>query len=418
MQNNHYTYQPRRSPIQKNWKDRLKDIPPVATIAAGLSFLLLLTGVITSVQLTQNSQDIDTQAQKVLELPVSIQPSTSTLTVGQQKSFNIEAIANDRVSLTAAILGLNYDPEYVSIDFTERTPFLPFQLIEFTNVPEQGLAYTALGSNLDGPFLKGKNYIYVVYLTAKKAGTTKVTIDPNSEFAAIGQDSNAGKIAGDLTLTIKESQQESPRPSPSPSPSPSPGTSPEPSPSPDPGGSEDEITLDLAFSMQGVNREGINIKAMTSLYFFENDQPNTYSRDITYASDENGILRGTFIADSNEPLTKLLQSGEVRVLVKTTTSLRKEIGSFQIEEGKDSYELIVPDQELIVGDMDRTDGQFNKLRITDINRMLAAYTALTQPASGELKELDLNHDGQYSIIDLNIILANYTDLVIEGDTIE
>ena len=69
--------------------------------------------------------------------------------------------------------------------------------------------------------------------------------------------------------------------------------------------------------------------------------------------------------------------------------------------------------------MPLTAGDFNNdnvLNVIDISMILAQYTQLSKPITESTRIFDVNSDGVINIIDISVVLSNYTALNIPGDT--
>lgn len=57
----------------------------------------------------------------------------------------------------------------------------------------------------------------------------------------------------------------------------------------------------------------------------------------------------------------------------------------------------------------------NKIKLADITKFLSVFTSISLPASAENSIYDLNGDGTINVVDLSIVLSNYTALEVAGD---
>ena len=65
-------------------------------------------------------------------------------------------------------------------------------------------------------------------------------------------------------------------------------------------------------------------------------------------------------------------------------------------------------------DLPGTDG-FNILNISDIGKMLSVYDALEVPVTAANRIYDINCDDIISIMDISVVLSNYTALTVTDD---
>ncbi|MCA9372887.1 hypothetical protein KC921_02210 [Candidatus Woesebacteria bacterium] len=180
----------------------------------------------------------------------------------------------------------------------------------------------------------------------------------------------------------------------------------------------DETSLNFAVRLQGLSKPGVAVKAKVWLEpqgdaeLTMNPIPVAYTYDIELLSEKDGLLK---------PTTPLLLKGvpvdkKYTVYVKTEWSLRKIIGDFYIKSGKIDISADTSKQTLIVGDFINTpEAQWNKITILDLGAMLHTYTELVIPVTEKNQQFDVNYDQKIDILDLSLVLSNFTQLELTGD---
>lgn len=177
-------------------------------------------------------------------------------------------------------------------------------------------------------------------------------------------------------------------------------------------------SLNFTTRLQGLSKPGVTVKARLWLQpqnYVESSQnivPIEYTFDIELQSNENGKLT---------PIAPVVLKGvpvnnKYMLLVKTEWSLRKKLGDFLIESGENDFGAETGKETVIVGDFINTpEAQWNKISILDLGAMLQTYTALVTPVTQKNQQFDVNYDKKIDILDLSLVLSNFTQLELPGD---
>lgn len=178
--------------------------------------------------------------------------------------------------------------------------------------------------------------------------------------------------------------------------------------------------LSVKMQIQGVLTAGVTQTGDLSIRYTD---PQDSSRKIvrtypaTFTSGANGIFTSNMVELTGLPATSV---GSIEVFVKTPTTLRKKLGATERTAfSSTTGELTIDKSQevLFVGDFDRTQGQENFFRILDVSAMLSQYEEVTNPVTDANREYDLDHNGVINLLDVTIILSNYTLTSVSGDTL-
>lgn len=186
-------------------------VPMVAKITGVLSLLVIGAGLLTVNQLNKSSQDLQSQA-ATGSVKLEFEQPTGTITVGQEKTFNIVASTTPTdLKVSAAVIRLRTENQDM-IDVTNITPvsipngfpviLKPFN-VEVANNQSVKQWMVTLGAAPNQPF-SGKNNLVAVTIKAKnKVGKAIVDIEQNSEVAAFNNSGNVYDKALDRLLTLQ-----------------------------------------------------------------------------------------------------------------------------------------------------------------------------------------------------------------------
>jgi len=168
-------------------------------------------------------------------------------------------------------------------------------------------------------------------------------------------------------------------------------------------------SLSFGFKMQGVT--GVCTDRDTTLSLVS--PSGKYDYELVVTSDSLGVFKSV---DGSVLLVGLPVSGSYDVLVKSPGYLRKKLGTLDLVAGVNSAPSSWNDIFMRAGDFDSpgTDG-FNILNISDIGKMLSVYDALEVPVTAANRIYDINCDDIISIMDISVVLSNYTALTVTDD---
>lgn len=176
----------------------------------------------------------------------------------------------------------------------------------------------------------------------------------------------------------------------------------------------------LAFTaqLQGLIKPEVATKAQVTLVVLNQLNPaadvvpKQYSFDVELITDSNGLLYPT----NQLLLNNVPTNQKYAVLVKTSWSLRRKIGEITIVSGENRLSSNWARAPLLVGDfVTSPQEQFNRINILDLSAMLKVFSSLVVPITPDNQKFDVNYDNQIDILDLSIVLSNYTQLEVVGD---
>jgi hypothetical protein len=156
--------------------------------------------------------------------------------------------------------------------------------------------------------------------------------------------------------------------------------------------------FDFKIKLQGVESKKPDKSARVIMRRGE-DELHVFN-NVNMTSDARGIYRGT-LAD--------VRPGVFEVLIKPDGYLQRGMSNVNIKQGINSFDW--SNGELLAGDFDGN----NVLNAKDIAEFLSFYTDLINPAGEETKVFDVNMDMVIDSHDLDIVLSNYSSLIVEGD---
>lgn len=169
-------------------------------------------------------------------------------------------------------------------------------------------------------------------------------------------------------------------------------------------------TLILGFSIQGVVNQGVQIPV--SFTFVSASTNQTFSTSHTFVSDAAGIMRPD---GGSLPLPIGIADGnEWSVYVKAPVTLRKSFGNLTFAPGETTAPQFWDSQSLLVGDFVASIRP-NVINLQDVAAILAVYTELTVPVTADTQKFDINYDQKIDLLDIAVVLSNYTALEVQGD---
>lgn len=184
-------------------------------------------------------------------------------------------------------------------------------------------------------------------------------------------------------------------------------------------------TLDLNASLQGLTRAGVNMPA--TVYLVPSAATATSSATavpdaidpIAYQTELLSGEGGTLKTLTPVELTDIEVPPEgtrYDILLKTPYSLRKKLGSMLLLPGLNETPAAWTDLKLLTGDFVQTPQlEWNRLNLLDIAAQLSVYTQLNVPVTATNKQFDVTFDGKIDILDIALVLSNYTALAVLGD---
>lgn len=140
-------------------------------------------------------------------------------------------------------------------------------------------------------------------------------------------------------------------------------------------------------------------KKVRVIFRIEDEELHVYN-NVWTKSDNKGVYKGT-ITD--------IRPGLFEVLLKGEGYLQQKHENVTISRGGNRYYW--NDAELIPGDFDSD----NILNAKDIAELLSLFSHDPNIEVENKEIFDVNMDGKIDIEDIKIVLANYNDLIIEGD---
>ncbi len=211
---------------------------------------------------------------------------------------------------------------------------------------------------------------------------------------------------------------------PLPTASPTPTTPvPPPTITPTPPISDNSNTLSLAFQLQGLTQPN---QALEGIVYLQNNSNilDDNQAEVVFAeyeiptkliSGRNGVLSPMERIRLNQvPIAPGGTSYDL--LIKTPFSLRKKLGSLKLQPGPNIAPTNWAKQQLKTGDFwQNPRAEWNVLNLRDITQMLTVYTQLQVPVNEANRKFDVNFDQIIDIIDVAIVLSNYTAIEVKGD---
>lgn len=149
--------------------------------------------------------------------------------------------------------------------------------------------------------------------------------------------------------------------------------------------------------LQSINSQGPDKN--TTLSFYQGKKLMA-SRNTTTSSDANGIYTG---------VTQSVDPGSYDVVVKVNGYLAKKFKNVNVVSGNNLWNWSVT--RMIAGDFDNN----NVFNLYDIGLFLSEYTKSAVPVNSNNNKFDVDNSKVINEDDLNIILANYNTLNLEGD---
>lgn len=208
-------------------------------------------------------------------------------------------------------------------------------------------------------------------------------------------------------------------PTPTRTPTPTSGLAPTRTPTPTASFQTSTPKLQFTAQLQGLTIAEIPMKSTLELETvqFMDDRadivPTTYRYDVELRSSDYGLLK---------PLLGPVELGSIptkttyTVFLKTSWSLRRNIGQITLGEGYNELPPTFDRRLLLVGDFVTLPQQeFNVLNILDVADMLKVYSKLVTPVDPQISKYDVNFDQKIDILDIALVLSNYTQLEIRGD---
>ncbi|CAN5331203.1 hypothetical protein BH10PAT1_BH10PAT1_0140 [soil metagenome] len=169
-----------------------------------------------------------------------------------------------------------------------------------------------------------------------------------------------------------------------------------PSPTESPIGVPTSLDFDVKF--QGIINKGPDKQIALSLK--KSTSSLTEVRTLTITSDNNGVYTG--ISTPADP-------GTYDVYVKEPNHLQRRFANITFSGEVNTEDWTSP--QMLAGDFNND----NKINILDIGLILSQYTALSIPVTSANIKYDINNDGVINITDIASVLSNYTQLEVLGD---
>lgn len=196
-----------------------------------------------------------------------------------------------------------------------------------------------------------------------------------------------------------------------------------PTATPTPFLSDNSNTLSLAFQLQGLTQsdealEGI-VYLQNNSHILDNNQTEfvfaEYEIPAKFISGRNGVISPIERIRLNQ--VPIAPSGtSYDLLVKTPFSLRKKLGSMMLRPGLNTAPANWAEQQLKTGDFwQNPRAEWNVINLRDITQMLSIYTQLQVPINETNRKFDVNFDRIIDIMDIAIVLSNYTAIEVKGD---
>jgi len=194
-------------------------------------------------------------------------------------------------------------------------------------------------------------------------------------------------------------------------------------PTPTPSISGNVNTLSLAFRLQGLTRPNQELEGIVYLQnnssILDGEQSDSlsieYELPAKFKSGQNGIITPI----ENIRLSDIpIAPGGTRydIFVKTPVSLRKKLGTLVLKPGTNAAPTEWAQIQLKTGDFWQSPrAEWNVLNLRDLSQILNVYTQLQIATTATNKQFDVNFDGFIDIMDVAIVLSNYTQLEVRGD---
>ena len=383
--------QPNVSPTQDN---RTQAVNPEGQVRIQLSATpstvvpgqnIAFTGVI-------NTRNIETDGvQLILTLPKSslTTPPIMSLVAGSNLQVGLSRI-EDRGSV--------FELQLVALPSTIGQPFV---------------------TNTDVPFLRIEG-------VSNNTGSYRLAADQNrSMVTRFGSNPVVDELAPILSIDYSINSN-SPLPTNTPTPSP-PLIPPTNTPTPLIGNNQN--LLSFSYKLQGLNRhnqqfEGVLFLRTNSSQLESHEENGSESNDVVSTEYE---LPVKFISGRSGVVSPLehirLNSIPIApggstydVLVKTPYSLRKKLGTLTLRPGFNTAPPSWSNIQIQTGDFwQRPRGEWNVFNLRDVTQILNVYTRLQIPITSSNYQYDVNFDQIIDIMDVALILSNYTALEKFGD---
>jgi hypothetical protein len=407
-------------------------------LVIAILFFLVLIGLPIAVYLSQTQQE--TRSNAAASTTLYFLPSTAVdnyvqKTVGQTASFDIMIDPGSNDLPSSVKLELLFDPAKVqatAASFVNNTLAFPAILEGPVATNNSILVSLSIGSDATKAItVPTKIGTLTVTTLASTPNPTSISFGSKSQVLSLAPDDNAVQsvlsttrpaylnIIGVQTATPTPTKTPTPTPSntptPTKTPTPTPTKTPTPTPfpptltptnSPTPGATVFKINAFL----HGIGNIGDNTNLTDSA--FSNKNPLHPTRNVTlqvFNLSNQLVLSptGTMTYDSTSGSYKgslsagVLDSGQYIVKVKDNTHLRRLVpGTITIAAGQNNN---IPDVQLVAGDANND----NALNIIDYNMLIGCYSDLLPPVScNDTNKVasDFNDDGNVNQADYNLFL--------------
>lgn len=419
---------------------KIFNIDPGKTILSvfGLvSSIVLVAGIFAASQLSQKDLDIRSDAAETATVSLTFSPVETTIMRGNTLQKTALHANTNGLYVTAAVLGVTYNPAIVQITKIEADTALAvtIQAASIDNLAGKAKITVGAETGQNMAFIGQGPLAVITYSTAANA-TTDTTISYDAAITQVAgfsrntagedtiYDGNLSKIDGNFVIN---------NPSPTPigmpitplsTPTPSvlpiapllPTTIPSSTPAITPTPMIATLQLNPTFKLQGLTKADITIDQVEiTLKYTTGNTTHVKTFLSNFRSDSTGRLipyKPIMLFELPGHTTGQALSS-VEVYAKTPTSLRKLIGVMDISPTQVS--TLNSDIVLPVGDFKRDGAEYNKIKLIDISTALTQYKQLQNPVNDANRAYDVDFNNVFNLQDISTVLSNYNRLVYSGD---
>lgn len=380
-------------------------IPQLMKLGGVLLFLISSITLLIIVLANQQRRDDRSMASESLvyqSVNVGITPQ-SALIVGQDAVFNVEMkpqsgfFSADGIQLTIQFPKTYFSSPQAVITQTDKLRFAPNYPQITTDKTGQYYVVKIISLNKnDGYPVEINSEMVMLQLTAtpRQAGQTTINIIQDTiitQYQA-GDQLNHATISQATPFNILADQS-----------------------------GIQSSSLTFPFKLQGLSKANVEVPVTVWILPINNNldvlsDQKSIQKQVSFKSDAQGWLKPVSPIDITELVKTNPLPQEYRVLIKTPTSLRKTLGSFElvtsnqtvvIQHGGSSAWSSSP---VAIGDFVQSGSGYNVINLFDINAMLQSWTDLTVTITENNRQFDVNFDNILNVIDVGLVINNWTEL--------
>lgn len=394
----------------------------VLSVFALITGTVLVAGVLTSAQLSRNSQENRSDAAIEQFVNFSFGSATKEVATNVEVTDTVK-VNTSAMKLSAAVISIKFDPQYITMIGLAPTEALPVILQAAAIDNTAGTAKIAVGAAgaADSAF-SGEGAIAELKFKAKATIPTETKIQYDSatlQAAVFGQNNNVAGIAGEMIVKNAATPPPTTPPPTTPPPTTPPPTTPPPTtppPTTPPPGPTEVMSLNANFKLQGLTKAGVTMPATITVRYTPTGATAPVSK--TFTQSATSTASGT-LAVRAFPLEGVdigtADTLEADVFIKVPTSLAQNAGTVTLvkNEGATLNSTVV----LPVGDFKRDlDNEANIIKLNDLALAITEFKQLENPVNDDNREFDVDYNGIFNLQDLAIVMTNFDQLEYPGET--